>query len=357
MNIVYKILLLSKYLIRKKHILSQYHYWHKIYKQNLKKTKKIPKLTKQQKREIDAVFSSYKRTSYIYNQFYTGVTGAFSPLYIPDPFYYSYIDPFFNDWNKAKYLDHKCLYSKIFPDIKQPKTVAYRINGLWYSDDCNLLSVNEVFERCKKYDVFVKIATESEGGHGVYFVEKGNNNLSKLLSERNDDIIIQLALKQSKSLAIINSSSVNTIRLLSLLKKDGSVKIYSVVLRMGINGSKIDNASSGGLTVGVCADGHLKAIAYNVQGMKFTEHPTSKIKFKDYIIPNFTRVKELVEKAAIEIPFFRLVSWDVALDEKDDPILIEANFSFGELDFHQLNNGPLFGDDTIEILHEVFINK
>lgn len=27
---------------------------------------------------------------------------------------------------------------------------------------------------------------------------------------------------------------------------------------------------------------------------------------------------------------------------------------FGEIDFHQLNNGPLFGDDTEEILKEVF---
>ena len=46
MNIVYKILLLSKYLIRKKHKLSQYHYWHKIYKQNLKKNKKNSKINK-----------------------------------------------------------------------------------------------------------------------------------------------------------------------------------------------------------------------------------------------------------------------------------------------------------------------
>ena len=32
----------------------------------------------------------------------------------------------------------------------------------------------------------------------------------------------------------------------------------------------------------------------------------------------------------------------------------DANLHFGEIDFHQLNNGPLFGDDTKEILKEVF---
>lgn len=42
------------------------------------------------------------------------------------------------------------------------------------------------------------------------------------------------------------------------------------------------------------------------------------------------------------------------MDNNDEPMLIEANLCDGELDFHQLNNGPLFGVDTEEILSEVF---
>ena len=75
---------------------------------------------------------------------------------------------------------------------------------------------------------------------------------------------------------------------------------------------------------------------------------------KDLIIPNFEKIKELVTQQAKLVPHFRLVSWDIALNEYDLPILIEANLHFGEIDFHQLNNGPLFGDDTKEILKEVF---
>ncbi len=37
--------------------------------------------------------------------------------------------------------------------------------------------------------------------------------------------------------------------------------------------------------------------------------------------------------------------------------MIEANLNQGELDFHQLNNGPLFGEDTIKVLDEVFGKK
>lgn len=345
---------LVHFILREKFILGQKRYWYNIHKQNLQMHKVVP-LTRNQKKEIDSIYSSYKKVSYIYNQFYTTAAGVFSPLYMPDFLYYTYIDTFYNDWDKAKYLDHKGLYLKLFPHIKQPNVLAIRMNGFWYTADNKLIKVNDVVNKCKDCDIFVKLATESCGGHGVFFIEKENHEkLQEILSKEKNDLIIQEALKQSKVLNIINSSSVNTIRLLSLLRKDGTVKIYSAVLRMGINGAKVDNASSGGITVGIHEDGRLKSIAYNAQGVSFKEHPTSKVKFNDFILPNYDKIKQMVEKAATEFPFFRLVSWDIALDENDDPTLIEANFCSGELDFHQLNNGPLFGEDTTNILKEVF---
>lgn len=341
-------------ILHKKNILGQKHYWYNIYKRNLR-LHKVVKLTRNQKKEIDLIYSSYKKVSYIYNQFYTTVTGNFTPLYMPDSLYYAYIDTFYNDWDKARYLDHKGLYLKLFPHIKQPDVIAIRMNGFWYTADYKLINVNDVIDKCRDCNIFVKVATDSSGGHGVFCIEKDNHEkLQELLLKEKNDLIIQKALKQSKVLNLINSSSVNTIRLLSLLRKDGSVKIYSSILRMGINGAKVDNASSGGITVGIHEDGRLKSIAYNAQGISFKEHPTSKVNFNDFILPNYEKVKQMVEKAATEFPFFRLVSWDIALDENDEPTLIEANFCFGELDFHQLNNGPLFGEDTTSILKEVF---
>ena len=45
------------------------------------------------------------------------------------------------------------------------------------------------------------------------------------------------------------------------------------------------------------------------------------------------------------------------LDVNCDPVLIKANFSYGGVTIHQLNNGPIFGDDTEKILREVFSQK
>ena len=53
----------------------------------------------------------------------------------------------------------------------------------------------------------------------------------------------------------------------------------------------------------------------------------------------------------------RLISWDLAIDENAQPLLIEGNLTFGELDFHQMCNGPIFGDLTEEVLKDVFANS
>lgn len=161
---------------------------------------------------------------------------------------------------------------------------------------------------------------------------------------------------QCDELNLLNASSVNTIRILSLLKKD-EVKIYSSIIRMGVNGARVDNASSGGITCGIENDGSLKSVAYSSKGVRYDVHPTSKIHFENIRIPSFEKAQQLVKKIHPRLGHFKMVSWDIAIDNALEPVLIEANLCYGELDFHQLNNGPLFGEDTEDILNEVFSHR
>ena len=48
------------------------------------------------------------------------------------------------------------------------------------------------------------------------------------------------------------------------------------------------------------------------------------------------------------------MSWDIAIDEDGNPVLIEANMRKGSVNFHQFNNGPLFGELTERVLNEIF---
>ena len=180
------------------------------------------------------------------------------------------------------------------------------------------------------------------------------NEFVRIIDTTSKDLVVQAGLRQHEALAKINSTSVNTFRILSMLRRDGSVKVYSSIVRMGMHGSRVDNASSGGITCGIDETGRLKDVAYSAAGEKYLEHPDSKVKFSEIVIPQFSDCLAFVKSLHCQIPHFRLVSWDVAVDEMGRPVLIESNMRWGELDFHQLNNGPLFGEDLPQILNEVF---
>lgn len=206
-------------------------------------------------------------------------------------------------------------------------------------------------------ECFLKKATDSEGGAGVKFVKNGKYDgkpAESFFDEIQDDIVVQCKIAQSPVLNRLNESSVNTVRVLTLLDRQGVAKAYSSILRMGINGSKVDNASAGGITCGINPDGRLNDVAYSAKGEKYLRHPTSGIAFGEITIPRFGEIQETATRLAVSLPHFRLVSWDFAVDADNEIVLIEANLHYGELDFHQLNNGPIFGDDQPQILDEVF---
>ena len=322
-------------------------------------------LSVSQKEQVIDYFKAYtgKKISTVFHSFYTEKTSCFEVRYMPDDLYYGIIDPYFNDWDMVRYIDNKCFYNKLFPEIQQPETVAMRMGKFWLIPDeqegysFRYVDEDTAITAIEEFDCFIKQARESSGGHGVLFLPKASSReeIIAAIGKLNNDLIVQKNVIQCESLSTLNNSSVNTIRILSFLQKDGTVKTYSAILRMGINGSKVDNASSGGITCGIDEDGRLMENAYTASGKMYERyHPDSHVQFRDVVIPCYSIIRDIVVKTHPGFPHFRLISWDFAVDRDNKPVLIEANLHYGELDFHQLNNGPLFGNDTEAILKEVF---
>lgn len=295
----------------------------------------------------------------VFHSFYKEKTGVFNFRYMPVDLYYCFIDPYYNDWKIASVLDNKCKYRNMFAKIGQPITYFSRINNIWIDSNFNLISKEKIFALLKDIDeIVIKQANDSEGGKNIFFIKgKGNDNIVEefivAINLIKKDIVVQESIKQCEALKAINPSSINTIRVLSLLNQQ-EVKIYSTILRMGVGKSRVDNISQGGLACGIDMNGKLKEVAYNYKGEKYYRHPTTNIDFQDIEIPNYDKVHSLVKRAHPYIPNFRLVSWDIAINDDNNPLLLEANLCYGELNLHQLNNGPIFGNDTLKILKEVF---
>ena len=204
----------------------------------------------------------------------------------------------------------------------------------------------------------VKKAAESAGGHGVFFVsttekETIEEALARCIERINGDIMIQYPIRQHEVMNQINRSSVNTVRILSLLQKD-NVKIYSTIIRAGGSNSRTDNVSGGGFCCGVNPDGRLTEKGKFQNGDSITKTPSSGLELKSIVIPGIDEARKMACESAWRVPRFRLASWDIAIDNNGLPVLVEANLSYGGIVIHQMNNGPIFGEDTEKILREVF---
>lgn len=284
-------------------------------------------------------------------------TASFDVRYVSDDLFYCYIDPFYNNEDAAQWLDDKNYYDWMFHDVRQAVVFARKLNGCLLDANYEMTDIDSVINLCKSYDeVIFKKSIDSEGGHGVKILKASNTEELSSLINNTDDFVIQEVIKQHSTLAAIHSSSINTIRIMSLLH-EGEVHILSTILRMGRDGSRVDNASSGGIFCGVDEMGRLKKYAYDVDGNRWDKHPSGVV-FEGYVIPGIDKCVDIVRKNAMKMArFCKMPSWDFAIDENGHPIFIEVNMSYGQLDFHQMTNGPIFKDLTPEIINEVFASS
>lgn len=327
-----------------------------------KKSLKNPSvLTYEEKKSAEAFWAPYAKFDPVFHSFYKEKSGVYHPAFLPKDIYMNCVDPYFNIREASWWLDHKCLYKRMFPGITQADNILYRMGGFWFDANWCSITLDEALTIVSKEPaVVVKAATRSVCGNGVQFVDDRQKAIATafkaVLTKQPGDIVVQRPIRQHESFAALHPSSVNTLRVLSLLTKEGP-KIYSVIVRMGGGGERIDNAIATGLFCGVGANGELAPTAYRLNGDTFAAHPTSGLVFKGHRLAGVEKAKELVERAAPMLPLFRLVSWDIVIDANGAPLMLECNLAKGSIHYHQLTNGPVFGEDTKKIMDEVFGKK
>ena len=299
------------------------------------------------------------KINYKWFDFYNSIEEDKSRLkyYVPDEFWYTYIDSFYTDINKAEVLDDKNFYNLYFHDVCQPRTIVRKVKGIFLDADYNLISEKTVYDLCKEEsELIIKPAVNSFGGAGIKFWKNVESKEDLFDALKGDNVVVQEVVKQHETMAHLHEGSLNTIRIMVMIH-NGEVIPLSTVVRMGVNKAKVDNASSGGIVCGVDKEGRLKSCAYNTKGVRFDKHPQGAI-FQEHVIPNFGKCLALAKRLAPRFAYIsRLQSWDIAINKDGEPLLIEANLTFGQIDFQQMCNGPIFGDRTEEILKYVIENN
>ncbi len=149
--------------------------------------------------------------------------------------------------------------------------------------------------------------------------------------------LIEQVVEQHDDISEIYPNSVNTLRIVTILKEDHTADVVFSSIRIGNNGSFVDNLNSGGMSALVdTATGTIVKAGEDKDLATYETHPVTGKPIVGFTIPMFDKALELCRQAATVVPQIRYVAWDVAMTN-DGPELIEGN-TFPGHDIMQLSS-------------------
>ena len=276
-----------------------------------------------------------------WHEAYSRPTGRPSPYYMPADIFYALVMPALNPKDRTAILSDKNHFDLLEGWPPLPPTVGRLMNGRLLDPHFRPATASELVRQLPPdAQLVVKPSRVTGSGKAVVFVEAAS--LAKALDGRSD-AIVQLPVTQHRDLAVLNTTSLNTMRITTYRKLDGEVVHLGTFLRMGRAGSRVDNTGAGGLYCGVDSErGVLNADGYNKDGSKvYQAHPDNGLLFADRKVPAFAAARDAYVAAHRRLPWLDLASWDVSIDTTGQPVTIEINVGT-TISVPQIACGPIF---------------
>lgn len=280
----------------------------------------------------------------------------FDPYIIPGDFFYSKLLFSLTNIEVGTTITNKIYADYLFKDINKPKTILRFNNGFLVDENIELTNENNLEKILFSHKKLIYKPSGLLKGQGVRILKLESNLneeiefIKKKINEK-ESFIIQELVEQSDQLARFNLSSVNTIRLITLLI-DGKVEPLSAILRVGGVGKEVDNYSQGGYSRPIDKDGYLGEFAMQNELMIYEDYQGDKFTREKLI--GFDKVIEQAKKYHPYLLDLRWVGWDFAIGKDYEPVFIEINDYSGD---NQRECGPTFGELTPKVLDEYFENR
>ena len=313
----------------------------------------LPELTASQIADIRAFWGKYgfDDVPLQWHRFYYGKTGQIRPEFIPGTFFYQTIKPAMNDvscgaaWSDKSYLDY------FLRDIPTAKCVLRNVSGRWLDEAFCLIDAKKAEEILSRYEeLVVKPSVDTNTGKGVVLLHRPFS-LEAITASHHRDFVIQLPLKQHADMAKLNASSVNTIRINSVLLADRACAM-SAFVKVGQAGEFADNHGHDRFFIGVREDGCYADYAIDHDFNKYSTIPSG-FGFAGQPVPSFDKVCRTVERAHEKIAHFGFAFWDVCVDADGEPVIVEMNLKNPDSMVPQVCSGPFFGKYTEKVLEYI----
>ena len=264
-----------------------------------------------------------------------------TPDIIPEYILHHDVEPCLNPPEYWAELEDKNNFVHLLGADYLPRTVA------WCQKGHRLSIISNQWSEPTSYILKPSVGTSC----GERIVKLGALPTEEFLSNYGDDWVLQETIVQHPHLQRLCSTSVNTLRIAVYRSVcDEQSHITAAVLRVGKEGSVVDNASSGGRYVGVdLTTGHLHHNVYSMHG-----NPTAQWNGVDYrenmTIPSWEAVQQMALQVSQRVPHQHLLALDIAVRMDGTPVLIEYNMGGFSAYFFHFTGCTVFGEWTEEVL-------
>ncbi len=307
-------------------------------------------LTEEQEKEIRDFWSPYEfayKNDINTQRYYSAISGRFDPTYIGFGLQFYFLNRYWNHITVAL-LRNKNYLDLVFPQAKHPRTIVRNMWARYYTEDRTLISQQEAIQLVLKelkspgVERLILKPDDGEEGKGIVFLKKGMsaNDIKAAFAGMKEKFICQEVIRNHPTHAAPHPESLNTLRIATIFSKN-EVRLVGVVWRMGVD-KEVDNWSAGGIACGVSEDGVCHATAVDHVGNRVTHHPSG-FKFEGHRLFHCKEAVDTAKKLHAAIPQLRYISWDFAINENGDPVMIEMNCC-GGCNVLQMNGFPAYID-------------
>jgi len=272
---------------------------------------------------------------------YSEIRGEFIEGWIPDDYYRNEMilnlnPPQLSYLSTIKSFDHRLF------DGFSLVPLAVRISDQFYDHQHKKISNTTLSEILDYFNSEIVIKSDSAAtGQDITFTNSRDLDFSIFKSHRN--YVIQPAVKQHSILSEIHQSSLNTLRIVTVIEKGQGVRPILSVLRFGTGGVRTDKLMDGGGFVEINKDGSLGKYGYDEYGLQVSEyHPDTGCKFNEIKLPDFDKIIGNCVNAHQKFPYMKMIAWDVAIEKGGNSQLIEWNSVSPGMWRYEASIGPLW---------------
>lgn len=189
-------------------------------------------------------------------------------------------------------------------------------------------SESEIRDFVEKYKCVVVKPIGLSSGKGIYLYNiNDTKDLNQFIDEvQGDDFLLEEKIELVPELKILNPDSCQTLRITTMVTKEGNVDILAAAIRVGGGKEIVDNFHAKGVAYPIdIKEGIISGMGKDLNNNYYLRHPSTQILMPGYQIPHWKEVTSFIVAAALQNPKVRWIGWDVAVTPNGCE-MVEGNY-------------------------------